>query len=182
MTVRNMSRLIRKLGALGGNVEQALITGIDKGAKRVQGTAKGLAPVNDGELRNKIFTDPAEKKSNGSIEARIFATAPHAPYAEFGTGPEGAASSKGGLPASIVSKLSYRNDGWWIHESQIDSDVAEKYHFRRIETDDGIFYFTNGQPAQPFLFPAAEQEGKKVLNGIAYQLQKDIKKLANGGK
>ena len=113
------------------------------------------------------------------IKGRVFTSVQHAPYVEFGTGPEGMASHKD-LPAEILSKLHYRQNGWWIHESQIDAKTADKYHFTRIETNDGVFYYTEGQPAQPFLFPALQQNKGKIAGSVRYDLQREIKRLERG--
>ncbi|MFD1954297.1 HK97-gp10 family putative phage morphogenesis protein [Paenibacillus thailandensis] len=175
MTVKNLSRLLAKLDALGGDVNQALKIGVAQGAKKVAGDAKMLAPVNDGELRNSINDDV--KVEGDKIVGEVYTNAEHAPYVEFGTGPVGMASDKGELPHDVLSKLSYRHNGWWIHESQIDAKTAEKYHFVRRETDDGVFYYTEGQPAQPFLFPAANQNKDIVPKMVAAVIRQKIKGL-----
>ena len=55
---------------------------------------------------------------------------------ELGTGPKGAQEHSGISPNVTPS---YVNSPWWIHESQIDIDLAEKYNWFSIDTKDGKF-------------------------------------------
>ncbi len=176
--LRGLNSLVRKLNALGGDSSVALKRGIAQAVKQVQGDAKDLCPVNDGQLRNSIQGEVDEKGS--SVIGRVSTNLRHAPYVEFGTGPVGQASPKD-LPAEVAGKLQYRQDGWWIHESQIDAETAEKYHFFKLETKSGRFYFTNGQPAQPFLYPALKQNKDFVRKQVISSLQKEIDRLSGGG-
>jgi HK97 gp10 family phage protein len=177
-SIRGLDNLYRKLGKLGGSAEKALQAGLLQAAKEVQGRAKLLAPVNDGYLRNSISADVEVKE--GIVIGRVFTNLEYAPYVEFGTGPVGDASDKGDVPAEIVNQLAYKQDGWWIHESQIDASVAEKYKFYKIETDQGSFYYTEGQPAQPFLYPAFVNSQKRIGTIIRAALRKEIEKLEGG--
>ena len=78
---------------------------------------------------------------------------------ELGTGPKGAQEHSGISPNVTPS---YVNSPWWIHESQIDIDLAEKYNWFSIDTKDGKFYQITGQPAQPFLYPAFANNKEKI--------------------
>lgn len=115
----------------------------------VQSAAKAGCPVHDGELRESIHTDIQE--SGESVTGICFTNKEYGPYVEFGTGPKGQAHHEGISPDVTIT---YSQAPWWIHESQIDSAVAEKYHFFSIETPAGKFYQTSGQAAQPFMYPA----------------------------
>lgn len=173
-SIQGLDKLLAKLTKLDGDVNNALSKSIERNIKRVQSTAKRLAPVNDGYLRNSI---QGEVKSEGNkIEGRVSTAVNYAHYVEFGTGPVGMASHKD-LPHKILSKLVYKQNGWWIHESDIDAKTAAKYHFEKRKTKNGVFYYTEGQPAQPFLYPALVQNEGKIAGSVRYDLQKEIKKL-----
>ncbi len=174
-SIQGFDKLVAKLSALGGNVEKAVKIGVHQGVKLVQGEAKGLAPVNDGQLRNSIFAEVEAK--DGRIEGRVFTNVEHAAYVEFGTGPIGMSSDKKGIPAKVLNRLHYKQNGWWIHESQIDAKDAEKYHFFRMETDNGVYYYTEGQPAQPYLYPALARSEQRVKTMVRKKLQEEIQRL-----
>lgn len=178
-SIKGVDLLVKKLTRLGGNVEKAMKTGILQGAKSVQGKAKLLAPTNDGYLRNSIHADVEQR--GDLVIGRVYTNLEYAPYVEFGTGPVGMASDKKDIPAKVLNQLAYRQDGWWIHESQIDEAVAEKYHFFKIETNQGAFYYTEGQPAQPFLYPALLQSQSRVGAIIRVALKKEIEKMEAKG-
>lgn len=149
--IQGLDAMIRQFNAIGkGAAEQA----VHETTKKAQAQAKLLAPVGGtggaGELRESIHT---KFSSTGSIfEGIVYTNKEYAPYVEFGTGPIGQ-KNKPELPEGI--SISYRQDAWWIHESQIDEEVANRYHFFRIETPAGLFYRCGGQAAQPFMVPAA---------------------------
>lgn len=174
-SIEGLDRLVRKLNQLGGNANKALKVGVGQGVKEVQGKAKLLAPSNDGYLRTSIYADVDIKGE--LVIGRVYTNLEYAPYVEFGTGPVGQSSDKGDIPAEVLNQLAYKQNGWWIHESQIDADVAEKYHFYKIETNQGVFYFTEGQPAQPFLYPALVQSKKRIGDVVRAALRREIERL-----
>ncbi|MCL6456919.1 MAG: HK97 gp10 family phage protein [Gorillibacterium sp.] len=176
--MKNLDRLIRKLDSLGGNVQHELRIGTLQATKLVQGDAKDLASTDQGRLRNSIQAEVKELDAE-TIQGRISTNVEHAAYVEFGTGPVGQANN-GDLPPDIRSKITYKQDGWWIHESQIDAATAEKYHFFKIETDSGVFYYTRGMPAKPFMYPAIKGRRKDVPKIIALRLKQAIHKLGGG--
>lgn len=80
----------RSLAADLGNAPKTLghlaRTVVRKTAKDVEGTAKGLAPVDTGNLKSSIGTsDLRALGTSGSIEAEIRATANYAIFQEVGT-------------------------------------------------------------------------------------------------
>jgi len=143
---------------------------VGKGISFVQEAAKSLCPVNDGELRESIFT--TFKGRRNEIEGICYTNKGHASPVEFGAGPKGQASHEGISPEVAVS---YTQSPWWIHESQIDKATAEKYHFFAIETKQGIFYRSSGQAAQPFMYPALANNIDKVTKIVAGEARKDMK-------
>lgn len=173
MTVQGLDSLLKKFNNLGSNSNQTVKRGVAQGTKKVQGDAKDLASVNYGELRQKIEEEVREE--GNEIIGEVAAKAGHSAYVEFGTGPVGRASPKD-LPPDIAGQIQYKEGGWWIHESQIDPDIAEKYGFIRIETEDGVFYGTYGQPAQPFMYPAMKQNEDYIKETIAASIRMEIRK------
>ena len=125
----------------------------------VQGAARMLAPAYSGHLRNSIFLDVGTTEEG--MEATVYTNIQYAPYVEFGTGPRGSANHEGVSPEVNVT---YTLDPWWIHESQIDPGVAETYHWTYIDAEDGRFYKCEGQPAQPFMYPALHDNTKTVVD------------------
>ena len=86
----------------------------------------------------------------------VYTNKEYAAYVEFGTGPVGQANHAGISPAIPVA---YRQDGWvWRDE-------------------DGGFHATQGQQAQPFMYPALKSMEGRVVSGIAADLQAEIKKV-----
>ena len=111
----------------------------------VQATARNYVPVNHEELKGSIFGEVH------GTQGIVYTNKEYAEYVEFGTGPAGAANHQGISPNVNPE---YSNTEWWFHESQIDPRDAAKYHFFSIETEDGIFYRSYGQAAQPYMYPA----------------------------
>lgn len=151
-----------------------LKNGIARGIALVQESAKHIAPVHDGELRQKIMTDVSEL-GDGTIRGTCWANVAHDRYVELGTGPKGQASHNGISPNISPA---YTQSPWWIHEGsgadEIDRATAEHYHFPYIETKDGRFYQCTGQPAQPFLYPALKNNEDRITEIIGEELKKQL--------
>ena len=98
----------------------------------------------------------------------------YAGYVEMGTGPKGEANHSGISP---VVNPSYTQNPWWIHESQIDKGLAERYHWFYIETEDGRFYQCTGQPAQPFMYPALKNNEDRVVMNMENALKRELRKV-----
>lgn len=173
-SIKGLSSLMRKLDALGGNSRFAAKAGIEQAVKLVQGDAKMLCPVNDGRLRNSI--QGATTDDGTRITGVVSTNVEYAPYVEFGTGPVGQASAPE-LPPGVAGEITYSQSGWWIHESQIDAETVEKYKFFKLKTENGNFYYTRGQPAQPFLYPALQNNEDNIRQIIRQSLEKEIQKL-----
>lgn len=172
--INGVDSLLAKIEALGGNVEKSLKTAVHQATKQVQREAKMLVPVNEGALRNSIKSEVTEKKNK--VVGRVFTNKEYAAYVEFGTGPVGE-ELRSKLPEKVRNKIHYTQEGWWIHESQIDEKTVEQYKFPRIETEDGVFYFSRGQPPHPFLYPALEQNKKASMEIVKRKLREDLQKL-----
>lgn len=143
--------LLNKLDNVGINSQAALEKGLRQAGKKIQGDAKLLADVDTGQLRNSI-TEGITSEGEDIIED-IGTNLEYAAYFELGTGPVGEASSKM-LPEGVNPK--YRSDGW-------------------VYSDGERFYYTEGQPAKPFLYPAFKQNQNNVTDIIARALQKELR-------
>lgn len=142
---------------------------IGKGISLVQETAKENCPVFDGELRSKILTEVSEDED--TVRGTCWTAAKHGPFVELGTGPKGQANHDGISPDITVA---YSQSPWWIHESQIDREVAEHYHFFHIDTAQGRFYQCTGQAAQPYLYPALKSNEDNIVKIVGEEVKKQI--------
>ena len=142
-------------------------------ANYVQAAAKDLAPADSGDLRQNIQVTVT--KDVGAIVAHIGTRLEYALYVELGTGPRGAADHSGISPDISPT---YSTSGWWIHESQIPAGTAEKYHWTTITTKQGKFYKCDGQPAQPYLYPALKDNeqtiGELLAEGWGQAIRKTV--------
>ena len=149
----NIDELLSDLEDLGENIVDALEKGVLQACQKIQREAKELVPVRSSRLKNSITAQTEQE--NGKVTGVVGTNVKYAPFVEFGTGPAGAASPKT-LPEGI--NISYRPTGWAYHDG------------------DG-FRYTNGQPAQPFLYPAFKQNESHVLDIIANVIGEKIKKV-----
>lgn len=143
---------------------------VAKGILHVQAAAKGLCLAVSGELRESIFAS-MEQDGRHTI-GLCYTEKGYAPYVEFGTGPKGQKEHTG---ISLNIPVSYTQSPWWIHESQIDKEVAEKYHWFYITTEEGKFYQCTGQPARPFMYPALKDHEEEVLKIMQSEIRRQLK-------
>ncbi len=105
ISVSGLDEIAEALGATLEQVLPAAAIGAGKAAQAVAKDARKLAPVDTGELREKIrATDPEIK--GDTVEATVVAGAEHSVYVEYGTGIRGAESE---LPAGMPP-ATYRPD------------------------------------------------------------------------
>ena len=170
--IQGQKELERKFAALEQVCDQQMERLVGQQTKRIQAEAKLLCSVQDGELRNSIksMTESMDDRVMGTI----YTNKSYAMHVEMGTGPKGAANHAGISP---VANPSYTMSPWWIHESQIDKEVAEKNHWFFIETEQGRFYQCTGQPAQPFLYPALKNNEERAVRNISDYLEREIRKV-----
>ena len=164
----------RKFAALEQIADQQMERIVKNQMKYVQAAAKLLCPVSQGELRNSIRS--SVQRVDDQVVGTVYTNKVYAAYVEFGTGPKGEADHAGISPAISPS---YSQSPWWIHESQIDKETAERYHWFYLDTPDGRFYQCTGQPAQPFIYPALKDNEERIVrnmqNHIARELRKESK-------
>lgn len=125
-----------------------------------------------GELRQSIFAEVTEQED--TVTGTCWTNKVYAPYLEFGTGPKGQEKHAG--ISSEVTPV-YTQQPWWIHESQVDRRVAEKYRWPCIDTPDGRFYKCSGNPAYPFLYPAMKDNEEQILKILGGNLVSDLEDI-----
>ncbi|MBU9724438.1 HK97 gp10 family phage protein [Diplocloster modestus] len=148
-----------------------LTPAVKTGIMIVQEAAKSGCPVHDGELREKIMTDVEDR--DDIVRGFCWPAVEHGVYVELGTGPRGQENHEG---ISLDIAVAYTQSPWWIHESQIDKETAEQYHWFYIDTSSGRFYQCAGQPAQPYLYPALKDNEEGIVSEISKILRKEIRK------
>lgn len=153
--LKGMNSLIQKLNALGGNVEDCLYRGIGKSVSFIESDAKDLCPVDHGELRDSI-NSKVEKTSSG-IKGSVGTNKEYAAYVEFGTGKKGEESNTNKKP-----NVSYKQDKWKVNIPGV-----------------GVRWI-DGQPAQPYLYPALMQNKDTVKELCVQELNAEIRRLGDG--
>lgn len=137
VAILGVARLMSKLSRLG---EIDMTPAVNKATVLVQGTAKNIVAVDKGVLKGSISKE-VTRKSNGSVVGRVFTNMEYAPFVEFGTGAKGS----GTYPYNVKGlSLSYRPTPW------------------AFENEEGELIWTNGQVAQPFMYPAIKQNEAKI--------------------
>lgn len=81
VTLKGQDRVRRAFRALSERTQPIAEREVRRAALEIQSTAKQLAPVDTGRLRNSIATEYAD----GGLTARIGTNVEYAPYVEFGT-------------------------------------------------------------------------------------------------
>jgi HK97 gp10 family phage protein len=137
--IANMDSLLKKLDRLGGDTKNAIVRAMKTTLQSAEGDAKANSMY--GSVRTSIKSE--HKVEPDKIEGKVFTNLPHAVFIEFGTGPVGAANHSGISPEVPVT---YTQHPWVYH------------------SEDYGFVTTSGQPARPFLYPAAK-ENESVFEG-----------------
>ena len=158
--------LMQKFSGLVDMAEGGLQSKVHEQALRIQAQAKELCPVRrygsgGGSLRQSIHV--STERQEDLIHSEIYTNSEYAPYVEFGTGPTGQA----------------HQSGWMIPADAMSPDDAEQYGFGIAKGKDGevIGYYTKGQVAQPFMYPAFAELKDDVTQEIKAALEKDLKKV-----
>lgn len=148
-----LDSLLKKLNSLRGNVEETLYNSIAKQTKLVQGEAKELCPVDTGDLRGSIKANT--QKNKNKIVGIVSTNSDHAAYVEFGTGKVGERTNK-----NTKVNVSYKQDKWKVNIP----DVGVRW----IE----------GQPAQPYIYPALKNNEEKIIENIKADVKQAIREVA----
>lgn len=156
--VNGMENLLKKLNALGGNVNEALKQGISAGCLLVEKDAKLNVKSNTGALRESINHEVIVNKE--SVVGIIGTNFKYAPYIELGTGPVGAANKP---EIAAKKKIQYRDTPWVYFSEEKQS-----------------FFTTKGQAGMPYMYPALINNQEQIKYLVAEAIQRAIMKL--GGK
>lgn len=161
MSVDGMKDLEKKLNAIS---KMDAKKGVGQAIDYVKQCAIGNVHSHNatGELESSIFTSVYE--DGDSIIGECYTNKEYAVYLELGTGPKGQEKHDGISPDMNPV---YTQSPWWIHESQIDERVAEKYGWFHIDTPQGRFYQCTGHPAYPFMYPALKDNQDEILKDFA---------------
>ena len=150
----DITKVIANLKKKPRKVHDAVVKTLAIEGKRVLVEMTLLTPVDTGMLRMGNRAEVRETLTGVSLSFRN--KEPYATYVEFGTGPIGEASIKKFIPEGM--NLTYRDIGW-------------------VYSKDGLFRFTNGQPARPFFYPPIinnrSRISKKVLDAVKEALSND---------
>jgi HK97 gp10 family phage protein len=149
MIIKGLDSLMAKLNALGGNVEKAIKRGVVATTEKARADAQGMTK---GTVRGSIR---AKYEKDGMVGV-VYTNNPHAMYVEFGTGPVGAANHAGTSPNVGVSYTLRKS---WVYNK------------------DGKFYRTSGQPARPYMYPAAKMNEGTFQNETTKALLTELHKM-----
>lgn len=154
-TVKNIERLLSKFNNIAKmDLKKTMV----QATKVVHAQAKNLAPVDTGNLAGSIHMGVKAKANK--IEGRIFTNLEYAPFVEFGTGSNG----NGTYPYKVKGlNLSYRDTAW-------------------VYSDGEKFYHTNGQVAQPYMYPALKQNKKYIRRLFKDGVHTQLKRNCKGGR
>lgn len=165
-----------RFSALVSVVDNGLQSKMHEQALMIQASAKMLCPVRrygsgGGSLRESIHVSTLEEGNR--VISNIYTNSQYSVYVEFGTGPTGQANHKGIAPdANPV----YSQTGWTMPADAMSPEDAEQYGFGIAEKDGKIIgYYTNGQAAQPFMYPALKENREEVINNIGTAVKAELK-------
>lgn len=162
---------------------QAVKQGIRNGLEDTMDKAEGYAvdrinsdiKHSSGELV-RSFRHEVVEDSAGNTAGRLWNTAKHAIYREFGTGVHGQESAKE-LPPN--ASIAYRQIPWFIPAWEVDVDLHAIYGMPVIKIGKGDsakkFYRSNGQPARQFLTPAIKQVSEEADSIIKSRVDESMK-------
>ncbi|MBQ6546472.1 MAG: HK97 gp10 family phage protein [Bacilli bacterium] len=149
ITIKGIESLTRKLNNIS-QTEKVKET-MNNAVLLVHAQAKTLAPVDKGALAGSIR--PKVITEGKKIIGKVYTNLSYAPFVEFGTGIKGT----GTYPNKNVT-LTYRSTPWVY------------------TPDDGeTFYYTEGQVAQPYMYPAIKRNERKIKTMFKEALHTDLK-------
>ena len=150
--IKNIDKLMQKLKEMGKD-KQIVGGAVKKAGLQVRDEAKLNCPVDTGNLRNSIKCSQPKQDGGGNWYVEVYTNTEYAVYVEFGTGQKGQSTNTN----SDVS-VSYRQDGCVYQD------------------EEGSWWYTTGQPAQPFLYPALKDNEYEIKKGIAKSVEKGFKR------
>ncbi|MBS5369182.1 MAG: HK97 gp10 family phage protein [Coprobacillus cateniformis] len=176
MSSQDISNLLKKLNQLDRKITQeAMRESVYQGGLIVQAQARLLITSDSHALERSVKVKNEEKMP--IVSSTVYTNLDYAPYYEFGTGPNGQENHDGISPA-VSPRYSQR--GWMIPADAMSVEKAQEYGFK-VVTKDGevIGYYTKGQMARPFMYPALKNQEKAIIKNtkrIILQKTKEISK------
>lgn len=164
VNISGIDAVKRALDSLDTNLKKEVSNEVNASALKIQNTAKRLAPVNFGTLRNGIMLT-RDSEYTFTVESR----ASYSPYIEFGTGgkvnvPANYADyalqfkgAKGGKFADMIAALTL-----WVKRKGIGNGKNDKGLAFVIARS----ILQKGLRPQPFLIPAFEQEKPLLIKRL----------------
>ena len=149
--VKGAESLMRKLKQVG-SINPIMEKSMGRQVQLVRGVAVKLCPADKGELRRSILGKVEVQAAK--VVGTVYTNKEYAPYVEFGTGPTGEADHAGISPEVSVA---YSQKGW------------------SYQDNDGEWHYTNGQAAQPYMYPALKSMERVVMRNLGNDLQAGIK-------
>lgn len=173
-SIENMNSLLRKLAKLDSEMQtDIMLKVIKRDDLQVLKKAKQLVSFSSGDLLRSIKTK--EEIKGTSITGTVYTNLEYASYVEFGTGPVGQKNHQGISP-KITPR--YSQKAWIIPANAISEKEAEMYHFKAImKNGEVIGYYTRGQPARPFLYPALKDQEKGLQEMNKKYILKRLKEI-----
>lgn len=117
----------------------------------VQSQARLLISSDTGALARSVKVKNEVKENKAT--ATVYTNSAYAPYYEFGTGPNGEANHQG------ISPQVHPNINKQVDDTcrAMTVDKAEMYGFKVAYKDGEVIgYYTKGQMARPFMYPALQ--------------------------
>ncbi len=151
----------------GKRAVRAALQELLRGVIAIQGNARRRAPVAFGDLRSSLFHTPPRPAGPGLFSATAGTKKSYAPFVEFGTGPAGAqtAAKLTATAQAAMRELGYKHGakGGWPPD-----DVMLTWMARKGISEEFLFPIqrsirAEGTAAQPFLFPAFEEETPRAV-------------------
>ncbi|MEG0294498.1 HK97 gp10 family phage protein [Enterococcus sp.] len=177
--IKGLSSLRRKTQQLPELIKKAVSEATDEVAELVQGYAvqsiQSSTKHGSSELAGSVKKDVIES-TEGRIQGYVRTDKESHIYREFGTGPIGQASKKD-LPPGFYP--TYTQTPWGIPVLETGKDLEALYGFRRYEYNGKEYFWTLGQPAHPWLYPALKEgmeEAPEIYKEKLNQALKEISK------
>lgn len=166
--VIGVKELKKALSSIDKDIRDNAIKAINETAMQIRTKALRNAPVDTGRLRSSTINTFAKyKKEVHLIAATVEVRTKYAAFVEFGTARMGAKTNRQDLPEGYTHGMTHKWPGhaaglkaWARHHGTTAGAVASAI-VERV-----------GNPAQPFLFPAAESERA----GLVQRLSKIVPK------
>lgn len=171
MSIENLDSFINKMNQLSGPVIDSTIkAAIGQGGIIVQKQAKQLSK---GSIARSIMLKTTF--TNQQADAIVYTNLEYSAYREFGTGPNGQDNHVGISP---VLTPRYTQKGWMIPADALSLDQAEEYGLGIVKKSGTVIgYYTKGQMARPFMYPALKDKESVIVKNTSKIMQSAIGKV-----